>query len=148
MASRIFSTSAFVLGLLALMPATSSAQDAVVVRALKFMPKDPTTAFKIGGQGKLTTCTDAAAVEALVGKDSAKALTDLVDFAKEDLVLVSWTTSGPPDGVLKHEVKGRKLIFFVQGPGGAGVRGQRARIGADFFAIPKGVTATFEAKER
>ena len=124
----------------------------VVVRPLKFAPKDPTATFSLGGQSKLTQCADAAAVEKLVGKDAAKGLVDAVDFEKEKIVLVSWTTSGPPDGSLKHEVKGagkeRKLTFFVQGPAGAKARGQRARLGADFFAVPKSIAVTFEAKER
>jgi hypothetical protein len=124
----------------------------IEVRPLKFAPKDPTVAFKIGGQGKLTTLGDAAAVEKLVGKDAAKGLVDAVNFEKEQIVLVSWTTSGPPDGTLRHEVTGkdkdRKLTFYVQGPKDAKVRGQRARLGADFFAVPRDVTVTFEAKER
>jgi hypothetical protein len=126
--------------------------DGVSVRALKFAPKDPTVVFGIGGQSKLTALKDAAAVEKLVGKDAAKQLLDAVDFEKEQIVLVSWTTSGPPDGMLKHELKGtgkdRKVNFYVQGPPGAKVRGQRARLGADFFAVPAKMEVSFEAKER
>jgi hypothetical protein len=119
-----------------------------MVRPLKFAPKDPTINFKIGGMGKLTVLTDAEAVEKLVGQASAKSLTDAVDFKKESIVLVSWTTSGPPEGVLKHEIKKDAVVFYVQGPPGGGARGQRARIGADFFAIPRDVQATFEPRER
>jgi hypothetical protein len=123
-----------------------------MVRPLKFAPKDPTANFMIGGMSKLTLLPDAAAVEKLVGQASAKSLCDAVDFKKETIVLVSWTTSGPPDGVLKHEIKkdgtSQKVVFFVQGPPGGGARGQRARIGADFFAIPRDMQATFEPKER
>jgi hypothetical protein len=121
-------------------------------RPIKFAPQDPTVLFRIGGQSKLTTLTDAAAVEKLVGNDAAKALVALVDFKKEKLVLVSWTTGGPPDGVLKHEVKkegkGRRLTFYVQGPIGAKQRGARARIGADFFAVPTDINVSFDPKER
>jgi hypothetical protein len=117
------------------------------VRALKFAPKDPTVNFKIGGQGKLTELADAEAVEKLVGKDSAKMLLDAVDFKKEQIVLVSWTTSGPPEGVLKHEMKDGKIQFYVQAPD-AKQRGQRARIGADFFAVPRDAKVAFDAKER
>jgi len=127
-------------------------EDKIVVRPLKFAPKDPTVVFGIGGQSKVTTLADTAAVEKLVGKDAAKGLVDGVDFEKEKIVLVSWTTSGPPEGTLKHEVKGtgkdRRVIFYVQGPPGAKVRGQRARIGADFFAVPRNVVVSFEPKER
>ena len=124
----------------------------IIVRPLKFSPKDPTVAFTIGGQSKVTLLTDAAAVEKLIGKASAKGLVDLVDFEKEKIVFVSWTTGGPPDGTLTHEIKGagkdRKLTFFVQGPKGAKDRGERARIGADFFAVPRSVSVTFDPKER
>jgi hypothetical protein len=124
----------------------------VAVRPLKFAPKDPSVVFGIGGQGKLTPLADAAAVEKLVGKDAAKMLVDAVDFEKEQIVLVSWTTSGPPDGKLAHEVTGagkdRKLNFYVQGPKDAKIRGRRARLGTDFFAVPRNVAVTFEPRER
>jgi hypothetical protein len=124
----------------------------VIVRPVPFKPQDPAFFFRVGGQGKVTTLADAAAVEKLVGKADAKVLADKVDFAREMLVLVSWTTSGPPEGVLKHEVKGagkdRRLTFYVQGPAGAKIRGQRARIGADFFIVPRDIAVTFDPKER
>lgn len=118
------------------------------VRPIKIDFGDPTLAFKIGGQSKLTSMTDLDAVEMLVGKAAAKTLGAAVDFQMESLVLVSWTTSGPPDGTLKHEVKkDGAIVFYVQGPGGQ-VRGQRARIGADFFAVPKDAKVSFDVKER
>ena len=123
-----------------------------IVRPLQFAPKDPTVVFMIGGQSTLIRLTDAEAVEKLVGKSAAHSLIDLVDFKKEAIVLVSWTTSGPPEGVLKHETKGdgagRRVQFYVQGPPGGGARGQRARIGADFFAVSREVKATFDPVER
>lgn len=122
------------------------------VRMLKFTPKDPTVAITLGGQSKITVLGDVESVEKLVGKASAKGLIDLVDFGREKIVFVSWTTSGPPDGALKYETKGagneRKLTFFVQGPPGAKIRGQRARLGADFFAVPRDVNVAFDSKER
>jgi len=122
------------------------------VRHLVFAPKDPTIALIIGGMNKVTSLTDAEAVEKLLGKNNAKALIASVDFDKEQLVLVSWSTSGPPDGVLRHEMKGdakdRKVTFYVQGPPGGGVRGQRLRLGADFFAVPRSVTVVYDSKER
>lgn len=124
----------------------------IVVRSLKFKPLDPTVVFNIGGQSKLTKLENAKDVEKFVGKGPMKELVDQVDFDKEAIVCISWTTSGPPEGVLKHEIKGegkdRKVNFYVQGPAGAKVRGQRARIGADFFAVPKNAAVSFEAKER
>ncbi len=123
-----------------------------VVRPLRFAPEDPMVIFMIGGQSKLTRLADAEAVEKLVGQAAAKSLLDVVDFKKEAIVLVSWTTSGPPEGVLKHETKGdgadRRVQFYVQGPPGAGARGQRARIGADFFAVPREAKVTFNPEER
>ena len=117
-------------------------------RPIQIKLADPTLIFKIGGQGKLIMLTDVNAVENLVGKAAANSISDDVDFQKESLVLVSWTTSGPPDGVLKLEVKkDGAIVFYVQGPGGE-VRGRRARIAADFFAVPKGAKVSFEAKER
>jgi hypothetical protein len=124
----------------------------VEVRALKFAPKDRTVLFKLGGKASATPLENAAAVEKLVGKESAKGLIDAVDFDKEMIVFVSWNTSGPPDGTLKHEVKGagkdRKLTFYVQGPPGAKARGERLRIGADFFAVPRQIAVAFDSKER
>src|SRR5262249_25549104 len=121
------------------------------VRQLKFAPKNAAIIFAIGGKSKLTRCDDADAVAKLLGEDGkaeARALAAQVDFKKEALVLISWTCSGPPDGVLKHEVKNKQIIFFVQGPPAGGVRGRRARIGADFFAVPRDMKITFEPKER
>jgi hypothetical protein len=131
--------------------AAQDEKDKVAVRPLKFKPKDPAKAFGIGGRNKVTPLTDAEAVEKLVGKDSAKGLIDAVNFDKEMIVLVSWSTSGPPDGTLKHEVKGegkdRKLTFYVQAPA-AKARGERLRLGADFFAVPRDLAVTLEANER
>lgn len=110
-----------------------------VVRPVKFVAQDPTVVFMIGGQSKRTRLADAEAVEKTVGKESARSPTEGIDFTKEKLVLVSWTSSGPPEGMLKHWIKGKhadcKITFYIQGPD-ARIRGQRALIGADFFAVP------------
>jgi hypothetical protein len=153
---RTIASAIAVAGLVTILATESSVaqgeKDKLVVRSLKFMPSDPSVSFFIGGMSKVTVCTDAAAVEKLVGRDSAKQLLNAFNFENESIVLVSWTTSGPPDGALKHEVKGegkdRKVTFYVQGPPAGGARGQRARIGADFFAVPKGTAVTFDPKER
>ena len=74
---------------------------------------------------------DLAAAEQILTKDDAKNLTAGVDFAKSQVILVSWTTSGPPEGKLTHELKGagddRGIVFYVQAPT-AKIRGQRALI--------------------
>jgi hypothetical protein len=121
------------------------------VRALKFAPKSPILVFAIGGKGKLTRCDDAVALANLLGANGqaeANALAAQVDFKKEAIVFISWTTSGPPDGVLTHQVTDKKVTFFVQGPGAGAARGLRARIGADFFAVPRDRKVTFDPKER
>jgi hypothetical protein len=134
-----------------LAPAQGDKDAKIPVRHLKFTPKDPMAGFKLGGRNKLTALDDAGAVEALLGKDSVKSLIDAVDFAKEKIVMLSWSTSGPPDGMLAHEVKGtgkdRKLQFYVQAPN-AQTRGERLRLALDFFAVPKDVAVAFDPKER
>jgi hypothetical protein len=123
----------------------------IAVKTLKFTPKDSGAVQKIGGKGKATVLTDASAVENLVGKDNAKSLTDMVNFEKEELVLISWTQIGTPSGKLMYEVKGtgkdRKVIFYVQAPD-AKIRSRLARVAADFFVLPKDVAVDFEPKER
>lgn len=124
----------------------------ITVRPLAFKPSEGDFYIRFGGQSKVTAIEDVVAVEKLLGRDSAKQLIDRVDFTKEKVVLVSWTTSGPPEGSLKHEVKGvrkeRRLVFYVQGPADAQIRGARARIAADFFAVPKVLAVAFDAAER
>lgn len=128
---------------------TDVSDDSITVRPLEFKPDKP---FFGGLQSKVTAMEDAAAVEKLLGKDSASESLKLVDFAKEKVVLVNWSTSGPPEGSLSHEAKGagkeRRLVFYVQGPAGGTVRGMRAKIAADFFAVPKDIAVVFDAVER
>ena len=122
------------------------------VRALQFKPTDSSFFIHVGGQNKVTTLINTASMEKLLGKGNAKALASQVDFGKEKIVLVSWTTSGPPEGTLKYEVKGTgkdcRVTFYVQGPPGATIRGQRARIAADFFAVPRNAVVLFDPQER
>ncbi|MBI1832938.1 MAG: hypothetical protein HYR84_15975 [Planctomycetes bacterium] len=138
--------------LMAFTASATAQEEKTTVRPLKFTPKDPTIIFSIGAKNKVTALADAAAVEKLLGKENAKRLTVTVDFDKEQIVFVSWSTSGPPDGMLRHEVKGtgkdRKVTFYVQGPPGVTARGQRLRIGADFFVLPRHVAVAYDTKER
>ncbi len=129
-----------------------AADGSITVRPLAFKPSEDGFYIRFGGQAKVTTMESAAAVEELLGKATAKQILDVVDFTKEKVVLVSWSTSGPPEGSLKHEVEGegkeRRLVFYVQGPAGSQIRGMRERIAADFFAVPKDLVVAFDAAER
>jgi hypothetical protein len=83
-------------------------------------------------------------VEKAAGKTLAAVLANYVDFSREYVVFVRWETSGPPFGKLKYEVTGtgkeRQVRFYVEEPPGNRPRGRAARIGADFFAIPRDMT--------
>lgn len=124
----------------------------LVVRPLAYSPSEPDFFIRHGGQAKVTRLTDAKAVEALAGKDSVEKLIKGVDFGRETIVLVSWTTAGPPEGMLQHEtikVNGEtRIVFFVKAPAGVLIRGMRARIAADFFVVPKDAKISFDSKER
>ena len=104
--------------------------------------------FEHGGAGKVTMWTSAAALRKQLGDFPWLArLLKGIDFKTEQVVLVSWTTSGPPEGELRSRsstVRGKAVIdFYVDPPKGARVRGERARVGAYFFAIPRDATATY-----
>jgi hypothetical protein len=118
------------------------------VRALKLAPpRPPMTIFTFAGRNEMITFANAGDVERLMGKEAASGLVDQVDFAREKMVLVSWTTPGTPDGTLRYEVENGKIVFFVQGPG-TNFRGKRLRLGADFFAVPRNADVVFDLKER
>lgn len=134
----------------------------IAVRALSLPPKDPKDPrlyLRIGGHSKVVVLTNTAAVEKLLGKESAKCVLSMVDFEKEQLVFVSWITDSTTDGSLKHESKGagaeRLITFYVQGSGkGKAKKGESSVelvvtiIGADFFALPRNVKVGFDPKER
>ena len=119
------------------------------VRPLTLAPqKPPMTIYTFAGKNEMITFADAAAVAKFMGDDGAKGLVDQVNFSKEKMVLVSWTTPGTPDGVLRYQVKKDGTIeFFVQGPG-TNLRGKRLRLGADFFAVPRDTEVKFDPNER
>jgi len=131
---------------------TGGTEGSIAVRPLTFQPSKDDFYIRFGGQSKVTAMESAAAVEELLGKVTAKQVLEAVDFTKAKVVLVSWSTSGPPEGSLKHEVKGegkeRRLIFYVQGPADAQIRGMRERIAANFFAVPKDLVVAFDTAER
>ncbi|MDT8391334.1 MAG: hypothetical protein RRC34_12590 [Lentisphaeria bacterium] len=123
----------------------------ITVRRLAFKPADRMFGLRFGGKNKVTLLKETGDVEKAFGKEQAQPLLDLVDFAKENIALVSWTTAGPPEGVLEHEIKteenNRHVVFYVRGPQG-NIRGMRARLSADFFAVSKGTAVSFDTKER
>ena len=73
--------------------------------------------YTFAGKNDMTIFANAEAVESFMGKDAAKGLIDGVDFSKEKIVLVSWITTGPPDGSLQYEVNKGVIEFYMQSPG-------------------------------
>jgi len=122
------------------------------VRRLEVRGLPDDFAMRHGGGGAVAVFADRRALVKRFGDPTTIVIAPLVDFAREDVVLVSWTTAGPPEGELVFEVlrerRGVRVAFRVRAPRGAEIRGMRARIGADFFALPKGWKATFDPKER
>jgi hypothetical protein len=118
------------------------------VRALRLAPpRPPMTIFTFAGKKEMTVFPDAEAIAKLMGADAATSLVDAVDFRKEKIVLISWITTGPPEGTLNYEVKKGTIEFYMQGPGG-GPRNQRSTYGASFFAVPRDAEVVFDPKER
>ena len=122
-------------------------------RIRKLYPGDVPPGFFIehGGTGKVTAWTTAEAFRKVFGDPSLGApLLKQGGFRPEQLVLVGWPTSGPPDGERgskSSKVRGKEVInFYVAPPKGMRPRGERARIGADFFAIPRGADPMFTAE--
>jgi hypothetical protein len=119
------------------------------VRLLRLAPpRPPMTIFTFAGRNEMISFADAAELEKLMGIEAAAGLADQVDFSREKIVLVSWSTPGTPDGTLRYHVKRDGAIeFFVQGPG-TNFRGIRLRLGADFFAVPRDAKVVFDLNER
>lgn len=118
----------------------------IKARALKVSERP----FELGGKDKLTAFKTEAELEKAVGKKLAAELARQVKFADEQVVVVSYFTSGPPFGELKHEVKGKgkkaAVEFYCKEPAVA-QRGEAAKIGLDFFAVPKGVAVKYLGKK-
>ena len=84
----------------------------------------------------------------LFGKTLGPALIEGVDFTKEQAVIVSWITGGPPFGTLMwHAPDETSIEFYIKAPR-ARARGEAARFGVDRFAVPADVKVTFDPKER
>jgi len=122
------------------------------VRPLKVPGLPADFAARHGGRGEVRVAAGRKELVARYGRAVADALEGLVDRSRETLVFVGWTTAGPPDGELiygiQRTVKGTTVEFRVKAPRGAAIRGMRARLGADWFAVPRGWKATFDPNER
>ena len=127
-------------------------QPSLPARPLKFETASPNFFISFGGKFELHEFSSSQKASEVLMKENLSGLMKQVDFEKEKLVLVSWLTSGPPEGKLMQELVGsggeKQLVFFVQGPKGVQIRGQRARLGADFFAVPKNLQVVLNKKER
>src|SRR5262249_24241210 len=114
---------------------------------LKFDAKNQ----KLYGKNQLIRLMDAAAVDNLIGNDSAKALLGTVDFRKEMIVFISWETHGPPYGALDYELvwtgKNHGLNFFTRPPGSQASGDGRCQH-INFFALPRNLGVSFDPKER
>jgi RNA polymerase sigma factor (sigma-70 family) len=93
------------------------------------------------GVSIFTTEKEAAAV---VGDGIAKQLAEKVDFKKEKVAFVRWSSGGPPFDTLAPEVKKTDdgyVVTFAQKsavkPGQP--RGRALRMGRDYFAVPVAV---------
>jgi hypothetical protein len=101
--------------------------------------------FNLGGGSEVKVAASAEDLTKLAGEQIAAELGKQVDFTKEVVAFVSWNTGGPPFGKLAHQVKGRQVEFYVAEPKlpPGSPRGGALRLGADFFAVSKGVKVTF-----
>lgn len=100
----------------------------------------------LGGGKKIVVLENAKDLEKLAGPKGAPQIAKQVDFEKEQILFVGWSTSGPPFGMLKFDVKaeGKNHVveFYIQEPN-AKVRGEALRIGTDYIAVPKGISGRF-----
>ena len=103
---------------------------------------DPMAAVKLQGTPGVTVVSAEKELKNSFGEAIAKQITGKVDFAKEDLVHVSWGSSGPPFGELQFKNDGKNITFFVREPK-VDQRGMAYRLGNDFFAVPKEAKVKF-----
>jgi hypothetical protein len=108
----------------------------------------PADAGPITVQGKPgARVIDLAEVDKTWGKKAADELKKLYDPEKEDLVVVRWTTGGPPFGTLEWRVgkESGKIEFYVKEPNvpPGSPRGRALKLGQDFFAVPRGSGVMF-----
>jgi hypothetical protein len=140
-----------ILGLVLPLPATGQGKDKPDLTVRKLTVKADPKGLPSGGTS-VTVFTSQKEAAKVVGEGVAKQLADQVDFTKEQVAHVQWTTGGPPFGVLQHEVKktgdAQEVVFYIQGPPAGAARGRALRLGNDYFAIPPKIKATLDPKER
>jgi hypothetical protein len=107
----------------------------------------PKGVFPPRGAGtNITILESAKDLDKLVGPKGSAQLAKQVDFAKEQILFVRWSSSGPPFGTLQFDVKaeGKTHVveFYIQEPK-AKARGESLRIRADYFAVPRGINGRF-----
>jgi RNA polymerase sigma factor (sigma-70 family) len=93
------------------------------------------------GKSLVKVLRSADELKQLAGKKAAAELARQVDFAEEDVVLVSWVGGGKSKLAFRlvGKGKGRAVEFYVKEPPDDGKpRTLEALIGADFFAVPRG----------
>ena len=103
---------------------------------------DPMAAAKLQCTPGVTVVSAEKQIQKFFGKAIAKQITGKIDFGKEDLVHVSWGSSGPPFGDLQFKKDGKIITFFVKEPK-VEMRGQAYRLGNDFFAVPRKAKVKF-----
>jgi hypothetical protein len=120
------------------------------IRTLPFTPSDPAFFHRNGGKPGVLSFKTLKDLGRVLKKAEAQALVAGVNFNTEQVVLVLWTTSGPPDGVLSFRMEQgsggqQRGVFFVQEPPESQIRGMRFSQSAHFFSVPKNMNVTFAA---
>src|SRR5262249_18019758 len=90
----------------------------------------------------------AEALVRLLGKRAADELGRQVDFPREKVVLVCWTSGGPPYGALRYEVGEAEVVFFVEGPPVDAPRGEALTYRASCFVVTGGLAVRLDTAER
>jgi RNA polymerase sigma factor (sigma-70 family) len=116
----------------------------VLVRPLKVKDASllpPEQEGSVKGKSLVKAVRTRAELEKLVGKEAAAELAGQVDFAKEDVVLVSWV--GGAHMKLEYRLvgkgKGRTVEFYLKAPPDDGKpKPLLAKLAAEFFAVPRG----------
>ncbi len=107
---------------------------------------DAMDAAKLASKPGVRTFAAEKDVAAALGEKLAQQLSGKVDFATQQLVFVTWGSSGPPFGHLKNDVTGPadkpEIAFFIDEPK-ATIRGQAYRLGAEFFTAPASAKVSF-----
>jgi RNA polymerase sigma factor (sigma-70 family) len=125
----------------------------VLVRPLKVRRNSlvpPEQEGSVIGKSLVKALHNKAELEKLVGKKAAVELAGQVDFAREDVVLVSWV--GGPDTKLAYRLVGKKrartVEFYLKEPPDDGrPKPLLATLHADFFAVPRGTPVQLHPRQ-